>query len=188
VIENVTLLVERVLAGEDELFAQVIQRYERAVWSVVAAMLYDRREALDVMQEAFVSAYMHLDQFDRSRDFEKWIKQIARNTVRKRLRTAERQQRHLQRYREQVAGVNREAGERVEERDAAALAALADCRRELPQRWASAVEWRYEQGRSFDEIAKLLETTAAAAEKLISRARVRLRDCVRTKLAAAQLE
>jgi RNA polymerase sigma-70 factor (ECF subfamily) len=181
---EIDLLIRRIRGGETECFAEVIRRFEQPVWRVVAAMLQDFDRSREMLQQVFVNAYVHLDQFQFGRDFEAWIKEIARNCVRQELRRTARQSAHLEGYRlhlEQAWSVAATA----ESQEARYLEALANCREQLPERSAQAITWRYEQGRSFEEIAKQLSTTRDAVEKLLSRARLLLRECIETRLAKA---
>jgi RNA polymerase sigma-70 factor (ECF subfamily) len=182
--EDTDLLVRRVRSGETECFAELIRRYERPVWRVVAAMLQDFEQSREVQQQVFVNAYLHLDQYQLGRDFGVWIKAIARNCVRQELRKLARESARLEAYRERLEAAWKD--ELAAERDERAyLEALAECRGQLPDRSAHVISWRYEQGKSFDEIAEMLESTRDAAEKLLSRVRSLLRECIERRLAQA---
>jgi RNA polymerase sigma-70 factor (ECF subfamily) len=183
-IEEIDLLVRRIRGGETECFAEVIRRYEQPVWRVVAAMLQDFEQSREVQQQVFVNAYLHLDQYQLGRDFEIWIKAIARNCVRQELRRLARETSRLEVYRLQLEERWKDAAT-AEREEARYLEALATCRKELPERSALAVAWRYEEDKSFEEIAALLQTTRDAAEKLLSRVRSVLRECIERQLARA---
>jgi RNA polymerase sigma-70 factor (ECF subfamily) len=177
-------LIRQIRGGETECYAEIIRRFEQPVWRVVAAMLQDFEQSRELLQQVFVEAYLHLDQYELGRDFEIWIKAIARNAVRQELRRLARKSANLEFYRQALE--RRWADESVAQKDELRyLEALADCRQELPLRSAQAVELRYEQGRSFDEIATMLETSRSAAEKLLSRVRVLLKKCIERRIAQA---
>lgn len=72
-------LVQRCLSGDTEAFGELVGRYERPIFNVALRMLRDREEARDATQNAFVKAWQHLDQFDRSRRFFSWLYRIAVN-------------------------------------------------------------------------------------------------------------
>ena len=72
-------VIERVLAGELPLFEILMRRYNQKLYRVVRAVLKDESDVEDVMQQAYVNAFMHLHQFeDRSR-FSTWLTRIALN-------------------------------------------------------------------------------------------------------------
>ncbi|MGZ5429223.1 MAG: sigma-70 family RNA polymerase sigma factor, partial [Thermoanaerobaculia bacterium] len=70
-------LIRRVRAGETDLFGQVMTRNNERLFRVVVAVLRDGAEAEDVVQEAYVRAYLHLDQFAGRAKFSTWLTRIA---------------------------------------------------------------------------------------------------------------
>ena len=58
-------VVARVLAGETGMYEIVMRRHNQRLYRVARAILRNDGEAEDVMQEAYVRAYEHLDQFCR---------------------------------------------------------------------------------------------------------------------------
>ena len=79
-------LIERVKAGESELFYQLIEAYQRAVFSAAYSVLGNEADAEEVAQEAFLKAYSRLDQFRGESKFSTWLAQIAVNEARMRRR------------------------------------------------------------------------------------------------------
>lgn len=183
-MEDVDLLIRRVRAGETEVFAEIIRRFEQPVWRVVAAMLQRFEESREIMQQVFVDAYRNLHQYQLGRDFGVWIKAIARNCVRKELRRLSRESRRLSVYREHLEFRLRGTAE-ADRHEEEYLDALERCRKELPERSATALDHRYVEGKPFEQIARILKTTSTAVEKLLSRARTMLRDCIEKRLSEA---
>jgi len=72
-------VVSRVLAGELALFEIIIRRYNQRLFRVARAILGNESEAQDVMQEAYVRAYQHLEQFAHRARFSTWLTRIAVN-------------------------------------------------------------------------------------------------------------
>jgi RNA polymerase sigma-70 factor, ECF subfamily len=70
-------LVERILAGETELYEIIIRRYNRRLYRITRAILQDGPEAEDVIQETHVRAYEHLTQFAGRSLFSTWLTKIA---------------------------------------------------------------------------------------------------------------
>lgn len=69
--------VNRVLAGDQDAFTDLVLDYERAVYNLTYRMLGDHVEAEDAAQEAFLRAYRHLDRYDMQRPFKTWVLSIA---------------------------------------------------------------------------------------------------------------
>jgi RNA polymerase sigma-70 factor (ECF subfamily) len=70
-------VVARVLAGEAALFEILMRRHNQRLYRVARAILRDDAEAEDVMQDAYVRAYQHLDQFAGRARFSTWLTRIA---------------------------------------------------------------------------------------------------------------
>src|SRR5437763_1562499 len=70
-------VVERVLAGDTGLSEILIRRYNQRLYRVARSILRDDAEAEDVMQEAYVRAYEHLNQFAGQAKFSTWLTKIA---------------------------------------------------------------------------------------------------------------
>jgi RNA polymerase sigma-70 factor, ECF subfamily len=79
-------LIERVKAGESELFYLLIEPYQRAVYAVAFSVLGNEADAEDVAQESFLKAYAKLNQFRAECKFSTWLIQIAVNEARMRRR------------------------------------------------------------------------------------------------------
>lgn len=72
-------LVDRVRAGQSDLFAVLIRRYNRRIYRIARSITGDEAEAEDVAQQAFLSAYQHLNQFAGRAQFSAWLTRIAVN-------------------------------------------------------------------------------------------------------------
>lgn len=70
-------VVGRVLAGETALFEILMRRYNQRLYRVSRGILRDDGEAEDVMQDAYVRAYEHLNQFAGRAAFSTWLTRIA---------------------------------------------------------------------------------------------------------------
>lgn len=70
-------VVARVLDGETALFEIIMRRYNQRLYRVAHSILRDDAEAQDVMQDAYVRAYQHLDQFAGRAKFSTWLTRIA---------------------------------------------------------------------------------------------------------------
>ncbi len=83
-----TELIARIVAGEKELFHELIRPYERMVYLTVFSIVKNEADAEDGVQEAVISAYRHLGSFRAEAKFSTWLTAIAINEGRKRLRKA----------------------------------------------------------------------------------------------------
>jgi RNA polymerase sigma-70 factor (ECF subfamily) len=72
-------LVARARAGDAGAFAELISRYERNILRLARNITQNREDAEDVLQDAFLKAYEHLDQFQGNSKFYTWVVRIAVN-------------------------------------------------------------------------------------------------------------
>jgi RNA polymerase sigma-70 factor (ECF subfamily) len=70
-------IVARVCAGEASLFELVMRRYNARIFRAVRAIVRDNDEAEDVMQQAYVNAYVHLAAFEGRASLSTWLTRIA---------------------------------------------------------------------------------------------------------------
>jgi RNA polymerase sigma-70 factor, ECF subfamily len=85
-------IVDRVKAGDTALYEIIMRRYNQRLYRVARSILHDDAEAEDVMQDAYVRAYQHLDQFAGRAAFSTWLTRIAVHEALSRLRRRNRNQ------------------------------------------------------------------------------------------------
>lgn len=83
-------VVDRVLAGETALYEIIMRRYNQRLYRVIRAILRDDAESEDVMQDAYVRGYQHLDQFEKRAPFSTWLTRIAIHEALARVRMRKR--------------------------------------------------------------------------------------------------
>ena len=70
-------LVRQIVSGRTALFEILMRRHNERLYRAARAILRDDAEAEDVMQQAYVNAYAHLEQFDGQAAFATWLTRIA---------------------------------------------------------------------------------------------------------------
>lgn len=70
-------IVSRVRAGDTALYEVLMRRYNQRLFRVARSILRDDDEAEDVMQDAYVRAYISLHQFEGRAQFSTWLTKIA---------------------------------------------------------------------------------------------------------------
>lgn len=83
-------IVDRVKTGETALYEILMRRYNQRLYRVARAILRDDAESEDVMQDAYVRAYQHLDQFAGRAPFSTWLTRIAVHEALARVRERKR--------------------------------------------------------------------------------------------------
>ncbi len=72
-------VIERVRAGDIAAFEVIMRRYNQRLFRCVRGIVRSDATAEDVMQQAYLSAYTHLDQFQGAARFATWLTRIAVN-------------------------------------------------------------------------------------------------------------
>jgi RNA polymerase sigma-70 factor (ECF subfamily) len=72
-------LIDGVLAGDVQAFRPLVESYNRLVFTSVVNILRDSIAAEDIAQEAFLQAFLSLDEFRRESSFSTWLVRIAVN-------------------------------------------------------------------------------------------------------------
>lgn len=83
-------LLQRSLNGDLEAWGEIVSRYKEAAFGVAVAILRNRADAEDAVQDAFVRAYERLRQYDLSRKFSTWLFTVTANVAKNALRRRRR--------------------------------------------------------------------------------------------------
>ena len=81
-----SVLVAKAKAGDQNAFSELVHRYERKIYRLAKNITRNDEDAEDVLQDAFLKAYTHLDNFKGDSKFYTWIVRIAVNEALMRLR------------------------------------------------------------------------------------------------------
>jgi RNA polymerase sigma-70 factor, ECF subfamily len=71
--------IKRCQQGDREVFRHLVERYQKRAVAHAMAILFDRDDAEDAVQEAFIDAFKAIDTFDTSRAFYSWFYVLLRN-------------------------------------------------------------------------------------------------------------
>lgn len=177
---DIDLTIRRVLAGDTDCYAEIVRAYQKEVTKVVAAMLFDRHESEDLVQQVFIAAYERLDRFELGRDMGPWLKEIARNTVRMHIRRRKSHHRHVQFYRDWVVASYED--DEAYSRQEARLTAMQECLAGLPEKSRRLVELRFGHRMSMVGIGEEVGRSIEAVTKALSRIREGLRNCITERI------
>jgi len=85
-LENETTLVAEARGGSEGAFTTLLRQYDRNIYRLALNITGNQEDAEDVMQEAFLKAYTHLDRFQGNSRFYTWLVRIAVNEALMKLR------------------------------------------------------------------------------------------------------
>src|SRR5579862_3220302 len=158
-------IIARVLAGSRESFSTLIARYSDPLYRHAVGMTGSPDDAADILQNSFIKAYQHLGEV-RGR-FDAWVFRIVANGCKDWLKNIRRT--HLS-YEEDDQPSGYETPE--EELDRGELRGDLDTAlTTLPSSLREAFVMKHVEGRSYEEMAELLETSVGALKMRVHRAR-----------------
>ena len=158
-------IIDRVLAGEREAFTLLIARYSDPLYRHAVGMTGSPDDAADILQNSFIKAFQHLSEV-RGR-FDAWVFRIVANGCKDWLKNIRRT--HLS-YEEDDQPSGYETPE--EELDRGELRGDLDrALKALPPSLREAFVMKHVEGRSYEEMAELLETSVGALKMRVHRAR-----------------
>lgn len=171
-IDDAADLLARSARGDRRAFDEIVTRYGPVALRVAVRMAPDRQSAEDIAQEAMVRIWRRADEFDARRArFTTWLYRIVVN-----LCIDSRRKPRLAALPEDFDPVDPSADAaenvEVEERRAALVRAID----ELPSGQRAALTLVYDEGLSGAEAAQVLGVSTKAVERLLARARARLRE------------
>jgi RNA polymerase sigma-70 factor (ECF subfamily) len=76
---NEPVLIQRILAGEKDLFHDLIRPYERGAFLLAYSILRNQEDAEETVQQAMVKIYSHLAQLTESDKFKQWAMRVIDN-------------------------------------------------------------------------------------------------------------
>ena len=171
-------VVQRVQRGDVQAYGELVERYERGVLAVVWPIVRDGHSARDVVQDAFVQAFLSIQSLRDGSRFGPWLLKAAQREA---LRAARRSRRKPMRLAETEPAVQEDARLLDDERQQ-----LLNRVRCLPAHERAVVTLRYFDGRSVQEIARLTSRPVGTVTKQLSRALRRLRDDLGTESESCQ--
>lgn len=74
-------LIDRVLAGETNLYAELVDQFKRYAFTIAFKILENKPDAEEATQDAFIKAFHHLKNFNREARFSTWLYRIVFNTA-----------------------------------------------------------------------------------------------------------
>jgi len=70
------------IAGQQQAFTEIMRRHRDPVYRIIRGYVGNAEDALDLVQDSFVSAYKRLDSYDQTRPLRAWLARIAINKCR----------------------------------------------------------------------------------------------------------
>ena len=163
------LLVQRVLRGQREDYGELVRRHKDLLYRHARGMGLDHDTSIDLVQDAFVKAYLRLDECRDPEHFRAWIARIARNLCLDYLKNVRRATVPLS----TVPAA--EAIPADETRDVELNGTLEQALQNLPLALREAFLLKHDAEYTYEEVAELTNASVSAVKMRVHRAREDLR-------------
>lgn len=160
-------LVNAVLNGRKEFFAELVKRYEKPVRAIALNILGNYHHAADISQDAFVRAYEKLPTLRKPDAFGSWLMKITRRFAIEQAKKGIRENKPEMDIFEVMEKPNRQ----LDEEKQWLLAAVM----KLPEAERQVVMLHYFGQNNVADVAKILSRSVGTVTKQLSRARIKLR-------------
>ena len=187
-------LIGQAIAGQTAAFGQLVQKYQDRLHNTVVHVVGNVEDAKDVVQEAFVQAFLKLESFQGASAFYTWLYRIAFNVA-----ATHRRRQGAMRSAEQVAladghlrGAAPRRGRDATDGPGERLEREERCRQvrhaisQLPEEHRVVLVLREMDGCCYETIAEILDLPVGTVRSRLHRARMQLREQLKEVLAVEE--
>src|ERR1700716_4598251 len=179
-------LVASFLGGEERAFQELVERYQGRLLSFIYRTIGDREKAEDLVQEVFIRVYRHIHRFDRTKKFSTWAYTIASNLAKNELRNRSRNPLVLFQTMKsnwddedrplQFEDTTSRPDDLFRKRHLREL--VAETVAKLPGHHRQGVVLRELEGKSYEEIAEIMDCNLGTVKSRLNRARNALAEII----------
>ncbi len=175
-------LITKILEGDTNAFAVLVDRYKDLVFTLALRMLKNREEAEEVSQDTFIKTYKSLNKFKGDSKFSTWIYKIAYNTSLDRIKKHKRSHQTvtIDEFTEHQVKTLDNALDQMEQQER--KQAIQDCLQLLPSEDSFLLTLFYFEELSLDEISKAVGLTANNVKVKLFRSRKKLTSILKERL------
>lgn len=168
-------LVARCRKGEQRAQLEIYNKYCKAMYNTALRIVNDTAEAEDVMQEAFIRAFLKIDTFQGKSTFGAWLKKITVNLSLNSLNTNLKYQNvsYEESFKHEVD--DEEGIDLKEEEENSKVQKVLKAMQSLKESYRVVLNLHLIEGYDYEEICEILQISSASCRTTISRAKESLR-------------
>jgi RNA polymerase sigma-70 factor, ECF subfamily len=182
-------LVERVQNGDQNAFRELFERYNRRAFAVAFGVVKNQQDALDIVQDAFVKVYRHIDGFQGSSSFYTWLYRIIMNLSIDHIRRSRRTTEFDDHLDNQVNDLTEPISSPLEDAnprrniDRKELSEhIQQALNTLPEYHRAVILLREVEGLSYEEMSKILKVPKGTIMSRLFHARRKMQECLQPYL------
>ena len=172
-----TEIISKILQGEQAIFAQLVERYQNYVFTLVLRFTDNREDAEEIAQDVFVKAYRSLADFRGESKFSTWLYTVVRTSCITFLRKKKLDTTSLDNERTLIQVENRDSGFNaniIEQKSRHAM--VNEAIRLLSPDDAQVITLFYKGEQSLEEIGRIMGLDPNTVKVKLHRARQRLKE------------
>ena len=179
---NEQYYITKILEGDSNAFAVLVDQYKDLVFSLSLKMLKNREEAEEAAQDTFVKVFKSLNNFKGDSKFSTWIYKVTYNTCLDQLKKNKRVQDTIpiDDFSENQIQNLENVLDAIDERDRNEM--IQDCIHLLPSEEAFLLILFYFEEQSLEEISKIIDCTANNVKVKLYRSRKKIASILKMRL------
>jgi RNA polymerase sigma-70 factor (ECF subfamily) len=184
VVSDDAQLIERTLAGHSEAFGQLVLKYQDRLFNTIFHVVGHAEDARDIVQEAFVQAFVKLDSFGHRSAFYTWLYRIAFNVAmshRRKRRPAASVDQMKEAGNMETPGDEDDPADELERKERCGQVRHAIS--QLPDEYRDVLVLREIDGCCYETIAEVLDLPVGTVRSRLHRARLQMREQLKGVLA-----
>lgn len=159
-------LVVKIRYGNTDIYATLVKRYEEKLMRYATNLIHDDQKAQDVVQDAFIKAFINLNGFDEKKKFSSWMYRIVHNEA----------MNAVKKYKKEVpiiATMDFESGENIEQNftKKEIIEKAHVCLSDMPILYSEPLSLHFLEDKSYDEISDILRIPMGTVAIRINRAK-----------------
>jgi len=166
-------LIQDCLAGNSDVFAELVKRYKNLVYSVILRMVNDREEANDLAQDVFIKIYKNLDKYYPDFKFSTWVIRISTNHVIDHRRKKKQETVPLEEVEFTLSTEESPESAYIRREQKEELQKIVS---DLPDMYKIPIMLYHEQGLSYQEISDIIDEPLSKVKNRIFRGRRMLKE------------
>lgn len=167
-------------SAAQDAFVRRLTTCQPDIYAYIYAMVPNHQAASDVMQETNLALWRKVNQAEEIRNFDGWVREVARYEVLTYLKKAKREK---LRFAPELVDIMAEEAPAASGAIEGQRQALRDCMQKLSPENRDLVQRRYAPGGSVKAIARTLGRSVGAVSQTLYRLRNALQDCVEKRVA-----
>ncbi len=177
-----TLIVNKIIGGDTQAFAVLVDRYKDLVFTLAIRMLKNREEAEEVSQDTFIKVYKSLPKFKGDSKLSTWVYKVAYNTCLDRIKKNNRRQSEItiDSFTENQIKTLDNALSALEEKEQQQT--IQDCLQQLSSKDSFLLTLFYFEELSLEEISQIVNMEPNTVKVNIHRARKRLASILKQRM------